>query len=168
MEISLVQKIALRIKGKQASFVVNPVDTASANAALILDDTIPEINTEETVILRGPGDYEIGGVKITGIRGEKGVVYSLTIDGIAIVVGKIDTLSAMQQKLKDHNIVLALCKEAVSGAFLTTLAENSVIMYGEKAAETAQGFEKEKLKTMNKYTASAGKLPAEVEIVLLA
>ena len=168
MEIALVQKTALRIKGKQASFVVNPVDTASANAALILDETIPEINTEETVILRGPGDYEIGGVKITGIRGEKGVVYSLTVDGIAIVVGKIDTLSAMQQKLKDHNIVLALCKEVASGAFLTTLAENSVIMYGEKAAETAQGFEKEKLKTMNKYTASAGKLPAEVEIVLLA
>src|SRR5664279_1566955 len=111
MEIALVQKTALRIKGKQASFVVNPVDTASANAALILDETIPEINTEETVILRGPGDYEIGGVKITGIRGEKGVVYSLTVDGIAIVVGKIDTLSAMQQKLKDHNIVLALCKE---------------------------------------------------------
>lgn len=167
MEIALLNKSALRLKGKSASFVVNPQDAISANAALFLDDSYPEVASEDSVMLQGAGDYEIGGVKITGFRGSKGIFYSMSIDGIDVVVGTIENLAAMQHKVKEHNLVVVRCDEPASASFLTSLATNVVLFYGAKAEEVATSFEKDNLKQTNKYTIAAGKLPTEVETVLL-
>jgi hypothetical protein len=166
MEIALVQKTALRIKGKVATFIVNPQTSAGADAVLLLDP-VSEFLTEESVILRGAGEYEIGGVKITGMRNDKSVLYSMQVDGMEIVVGTITLLSAMQHKLKEHNIVVVNCEEITDASFLTSLGVNAVLFFGEKAQDVAEGFEKEKLQQINKYSASLGKLPAEMETILL-
>lgn len=167
MEIALLPKSSVRIKGKKATFVINPQGSVSSDAALLLDPNV-EYTSSETVVIQGAGEYEIGGVKITGLRNEKSVLYSLQVDGLDIIVGTITLLSAMQHKLKEYNIVIVDCDEVTDASFSTALAVNAVLFYGEKATEVAQGFEKEKLKTMNKYTASLGKLPAEMETVLLS
>lgn len=168
MEIAIVNKTSLRIKGKTATFTVNPHEATGANAALMLDDAIYLLSTEETVVLQGPGEYEVGGVKITGTRADKGVYYSMNMEGLDIVVGKIDTLSSAQHKLKEHMVVISLCDEQADAAFLTSLALNAVLFYGEKAEETAHGFAKENVKQMNKYSVALNKLPTEVETVLLS
>lgn len=166
MEIALLPKSVLRIKGKTTTFVVNPQSVVAANAILLLDPTA-EFSSDEAVILQGAGEYEIGGVKINGLRNEKGVLYSMNIDGMEVVVGTITLLSSMQHKLKEHNVVIVNCEEVTDASFLTALAVNAVLFYGEKASEVAEGFEKEKLQKMNKYSASLGKLPAEMETILL-
>src|SRR6185437_5883754 len=102
MEIAFLQKSGLRIKGKTATFVASPEGSVAANAILLLRPNVDFVS-EEAVILQGAGDYEIGGVKITGLRNEKGVLYSMNIDGMDVVVGSIALLSAMQHKLKEHN-----------------------------------------------------------------
>jgi hypothetical protein len=167
MEIALTQKSALRIKGKSATFIVNPQTSVAADAVMLLDP-VTDFATEEAVILQGAGEYEIGGVKINGLRNEKNVLYSMQIDGMDVVVGSITLLSAMQHKLKEHNIVVVNCEETTDASFLTSLGVNAVLFYGEKAQDVAQGFEKEKLQQLNKYSASLGRLPAEMETVLLA
>ena len=166
MEIALLPKSGVRIKGKNATFVVNPQSSAIANAVLLLDPDA-DFSSEESVILNGAGEYEIGGVKLTGHRSEKSVLYSMNIDGMEVIVGAVALLSAMQHKLKEHNIVMVNCDEKTDASFLTSLAVNAVLFYGENADEVAQGFEKEKLQKMSKYSASLGKLPAEMETVLL-
>lgn len=167
MEIALLPKSALRIKGKTASFVVNPQGPVSSNAVLLLDPSA-EFDTEDAVVIKGAGEYEIGSIKIAGTRNEKSVLYSMHLDGIDLIVGDITLFSAMQHKLKEHNIVVVNCDELTDASFLTSLAVNAVLFYGDNAQEVSQGFEKEKLKQMNKYTASLGKLPAEMETILLA
>jgi hypothetical protein len=167
MEIALLSKSVVKIKGKYASFVVNPQDATAANAALLLD-TPSEYESEESVILNGAGEYEIGGVKITGLRHEKGIVYTLHVDGMAITVGSSDIIVALQHKLKESNFVIAQCNEAVDVTPLASLAVNALIFYGEKAQEVAEGFEKEKLQKMNKFTTTLGKLSSEMETILLA
>jgi len=167
MEIALLQKSALKIKGKYASFVVNPADVTSANAVLFLHPDAA-YQSDEAVVLSGAGEYEIGGVKITGQRNDKGVLYSLKIDGMEVLVGSISVLSSMHQKLKEHNQVIVLCNEVADASYLTALAINAVVFYGDHAQEVAQSFEKEKLQQMNKYTTSLGKLPAEMETILLS
>lgn len=167
MEIALLPKSLLRIKSKNATFVVNPQSAVAANAALFLHTTTDFVS-DEMVVIKGAGEYEIGGVKITGFRNEEQVVYSFYIDTIEVVMGTITQLSAMQHKLKEHNIVVVNCEEIADASFLTSLAVNAVLFYGEKAEEVAQGFEKEKLQKTNKYTATLGKLPAEMETILLA
>lgn len=166
MEIALLPKSGLRIKGKSATFVVNPGSVTSANAVMLL---VPgdEFTTEESVVLNGAGEYEIGGVKITGLRNDKSVLYSMNIDGMEVVVGTVNLFSAMQHKLKEHNVVIVNCEETIDASFLTSLGVNAVLFYGEKASVVAEGFEKEKLQKMNKYSASLGKLPSEMETILL-
>lgn len=167
MEITLLPKSALRIKGKTSSFVVNPQEAVQANAYFLLDPKAVFV-TDEAVVLNGPGEFEIGGVKITGLRNEKSVLYTMNVDGMEVLVGTITLLSALHAKLKENNIVIVNCDEVTDATFLTALAVNAVLFYGEKAEEVAQTFEKEKLKKMNKYAASLGKLSAEMETILLA
>lgn len=167
MEIAWMQKSGLRIKGKHATFAVNPVGDPSANATLLLDDSIHEFGEGDTVIFHGPGDYEVGGVKVTGIKCDKGNAYSLNIDNISVVVGKISALSALQNKMKEHNIIIVACDEKIDASFITSHAENAIVFYGSQAEETAKEFESEKLKTMNKYSVVAGKLSPELETILL-
>lgn len=167
MEIGLLQKSALRIKGKSATFVINPQDASTANAVLMLDST-SDYTSEETVVLQGAGEYEIAGVKITGLRSDTNVLYSMNLEGLDILTGSVKTLSAMQHKTKEHNLVLVLCDEVGDASFLTSLAVNAVVFYGDHAKEVAEGFEKEKLQQMSKYTTSLGKLSTEMETILLA
>ena len=166
MEIALLPKSVLRVKGKTASFVINPQTIVSANAVLLFEPGAENASVE-AVIVNGAGEYEIGGVKITGLRNEQSVLYSMNIDGIEVVAGSISLLSAMQHKLKEHNVVIVDCNETVDASFLTSLAINAVLFCGVKAEEVAAGFEKEKLQKTNKYNASLGKLPAEMETILL-
>lgn len=167
MEIAWMQKSGLRIKGKHAVFAVNPLDNAVANAILLLDDSPHEFGDQDTVIFHGPGDYEVGGVKITGIKSEKGNAYSLNIDGMSVIVGKITALAVLQNKMKEHNIIIVSCDEKIDASFITSHAENAIVFYGSQAEETAKEFEQEKLKTMNKYTVVANKLSPELETILL-
>lgn len=168
MEIAFLPQNSLKIKGKTSAFVVDPAEKNAFNAVLLLNKSLDEIKLdEEVVVIGGPGEYEVGGVKLTGVRSEADVFYSLNVEGVDVVVGKLSTLDKMQHKLKEHNIVVALCNEEANASFLTSLTSNVVIFYGEKAKEVAQGFGRENIQHLPKYTTTKEKLPQEVETVVL-
>jgi hypothetical protein len=168
MEIALVPQSALRIKGKQMTIGVDQVDKTNSRATIVLH-VAPELlkTPEDHVLIDGAGEYEVGGIKINGTRNNQNVLYSMNVDSVEVLVGKISVLDAMQHKLKEHNIVVALCDEVVTASFLTSLASNVVIFYGEKAAEISQAFGKDTVKPMPKYQTTKDKLPQEVETVIL-
>jgi len=169
MEIALLQKSGLRIKGKQATVAVDPQDKSFYEAILTIEKSPEEITKQENVIvISGTGEYEIGGIKMTGTQSETGMIYSLAVDSVEILIGKLDSLDKMQHKLKEHHIVIVDCNAEGSASFITSLTENVVIFYGEKAKEVAASFGKENVKELNKYSTTKDKLPAEVETVLLS
>jgi hypothetical protein len=169
MEISLLSKTSLRIKGKRSVIAIDPQDKTTSNAAILLSMPRAKANTydAETVIINGPGEYEIGGIKIKGTVSGNDVIYFLSVDGISILIGKIESLDKMQQKLQENNIVLALSDMVLPASFLTSLASNALIFYGEKAFEISQSFGKNDLKPIQKYITTLDKLPQEMEAVLL-
>jgi hypothetical protein len=168
MEIALVGKDSLRIKGKHSTIVVDPQEKSSYNAALLLRMTSGAVNpVEDSVIISGPGEYEVGGVKITGLRSGEENTYSLLVDGIDILVGRIRTIEKLVQKLKEHHIVIAYEDEVRDASFMTGVATRVVMFYGEKGREIAQAFGKENVKEMSKYTSTLDKLPTEIETVIL-
>lgn len=169
MEITFLPPNSLKIKGKTATFIADPKEKNGFNAALLLDTAATDVKVDEdVVIVSGPGDYEIGGVKLTGTRSETGVLYSLNIDGVDLILGKLSSLEKMQQKLKEHNIVIAFCAESSNAAFMTALASNVVIFYGGQAKEVAQGLGRENIQHLPKYSTTREKLPQEVETIVLA
>jgi hypothetical protein len=168
MEIAILPQSSLRIKGKQATLGVDPHDKAPYNATILLGETTETAKiADELVIINGHGEYEVAGIKMTGTRNDGKIHYSMHVDGIEILLGKINALDKMQHKLKEHNIVIVLCDEVGNASFLTSLATNVVIFYGQKAAEIAQAFGKDNMKTQPKFSVTRDKLPQEVETIIL-
>ena len=169
MEIAIIPQSALRIKGKQMTLGVDQVDKNNSRGTIVLhvDPKALKPPTDDHVLINGAGEYEVGGIKITGTRSGQLVLYSMNVDGVDVLVGKISALDAMQHKLKEHHIVVALCDEIVTASFLTSLASNVVIFYGEKAGEISGAFGKDNVKPMPKYQVTKDKLPTEVETIIL-
>lgn len=179
MEIALLSSDSIRIKGKHSSIVINPQNKSIPLQVAILIGTQQGKNfiSSEGVTIDGPGEYEVGGIKISGVQGkdtrsETGqarheVVYSMTVDGVAIAVGTLSGLHSSQQKMKEHNIAVVLALDEIEASFVTSMAVNAVLFYGSCAAKALSGFAKENVKEVNKYQVTLEKLPQEIETVLL-
>lgn len=170
MEIATLTSGSIRIKGKQGSFVINPHGKVTgANGVFILGNT-PFDKTKldpETVIIKGPGEYELAGVKITGTRVGNETAFRLTIDRIDILVGSASALEKDHSKLSDNNIVVLYAGTVADPSFVTALEPNAVLFFGDKAEETVKQFAKENFRTEQKYSVTIDKLPAELESVLM-
>lgn len=109
MDISLLGHSSFKIKGKSATVITDPYDTAlvglkfpkDAEAAIVtVSHDHPDHNAVSAVggspqIISGPGEYDVAGVGIMGIASfhdnEKGktrgknTIYRIQIDGVSIV-----------------------------------------------------------------------------------
>lgn len=168
MEIAVLQNNSLKIKGKRASFVVDPLEKFDYDGVIVLNKTLDLLKIQDdAVVIYGPGEYEIGGVKISGMRSEGEVIYNLNVDDVEILLGKLSSLEKQQHKLKEQDIVVVYVDSMTNASFVTSLASNVVIFYGEQASELVGKFGKGNVATMQKYSGAAGKLPQEVETVIL-
>ena len=169
MEIALLPKSGIRIKGKLTTVAVDAVDKVSASAVLSVITPVAQLaSPEEGINIFGVGEYEIGGIKVMGKRSNNQMMYSLIVDGVTIFVGGLVSLEKMHQKLAEYNIVVVICNEEGATSFLTSIASNVVIFYGEKAKVVSESFSKENVKVSNKYSSTKDKLPEELETILLA
>ena len=109
----------------------------------------------------------MGEIKISGVRVENEMIYSLIVDGVSIVVGKLNALEKAHNKLQENNIVIVNCEDEGNASFITSLASSVVIFYGEKASTISASFGKDTVKTQNKYATTKDKLPEEPETILL-
>jgi len=100
MEIKLLNKSAIYLKGKKESILIDPTDKDLLNnkaASRIIIYTSGDFNdgnlwNSDQILIKGGGEYEIGGVEVMGINGEDGnTVYRIVIDNfILVVLGKIN------------------------------------------------------------------------------
>jgi hypothetical protein len=169
MEVSYIAKTGLKIKGKQATIGVDPRDKEGYNGVILLDESVdPQSVDVDSMIMQGPGEYEIGGIKISATRSGDNTVYSLNVDNVDVLVGKIAAIEKVQQKLKEHHLAVLCTDTVVDSSFATGLATNAVMFYGEKAPEVVKNLTTETVKQMPKYQTTREKLPSEMETILLA
>lgn len=170
MEIAFVSPTSIKLKGKQSSFIVDPTLTRAkqqADASLV---TGVQAATDASgiegnrVILSGPGDYEIGGIKIVGVRNNVSVQYYLTLDGIQVMVGAASGLKG--KDLREAQVVALFADDVVEQSALASLNASVVIFYGERADEDSKSLGKS-VQEMTKYAITKDKLPAEVEVIVL-
>lgn len=170
MEVSLQSTNSLKIRGKHASLFVNPQDkTATYNMAILLANPTPASLKirDDVVIIDGPGEYEAGGIKVSGIKSDKSTVYSITIDNIEVVLGNRDALEKVHQKLREHHVALIHANDTGNASFAPSLGLNAILIFGEHAQSTIDTLAKDEKKQTTKYSFSADKLPTDTETVLL-
>ena len=172
MEITLVNTSSLRLKGKQVTLVVNPTGgkgKLAAEAALFFGrsqsfDLLLLENAK--LIIDGAGEYEIGGVKITGIRANDTNGYDIVLDGIDIFVAKASMLAKMKD-IKEAEIVVIEADTLVNQSVIAALNANVTMFYGEQAAANVKALGKEEQESISKYAVTRDKIPADAQILLL-
>jgi hypothetical protein len=171
VDISIVGNQSIKLKGKQATFIVDPAKEMpkTVSDAIILLNGSHNVDvsrvTDFRIIIDGPGGYEVGGVKISGTKTAKGILYRLSIDGINIILG-----SAADAKMEGFNV----CQVAVintsndfNESFVTALEAKITVLYGDKKVESAKTLGAESISLVPKITITKDKLPEKMEVAAL-
>ena len=169
MEIVSLLPNSVRLKGKSASLVINPQgkDINYTGMVIFYTDKKNLKFNPNTVVINGAGDYEIAGIKLSGIRYENDILYSFLIDNVSILLVETKAMVKNHQKLRDYDIVLVYMQNGEYVSSAVNSASSAVLYFGEKASETVKKTVKEGLQEMNKYSVTKDKLPTEVVQILL-
>lgn len=175
MEIALLSKNCLKVRGKSSSFIINPSSDISKTEAdgVLSFDASGSIDTskisEFRVIISGPGEYEIIGVKISAIKSADSLIYRLIVDKMSVIVGRASAISPSLENIEPAHIAIVEADILPSDKTATAIQPNIVILYGEKATEAAKLLkEGTGSASVNKFSVTFEKLPQDLEVVMLS
>ncbi|OGH06688.1 MAG: hypothetical protein A2W22_02235 [Candidatus Levybacteria bacterium RBG_16_35_11] len=175
MDVIKLSENSIKIKGKKASFIVDPSNNMPKNIAdaiVLLSNKVPDLDKVEgyRVVISGSGEYEVGRVKINGISTNDGLVYSFLIDGIDLLLGKATDLNSIADKNQEHKVVIIMADLEIKESVVTTIEPRLVILYGEKKdiAIKALGKEKGEVEFSKKLSFNEDRLPEEMGVAVLS
>jgi hypothetical protein len=179
MEIKYMGDNTIYIKGKKENVWINPTqsDFSSKNEpGRICIFTEKERNfvklgeEGDKVVINGPGEYEVGGVEISGVN----AMYALTVDGVKVVmVGKLEgEISDRKKEKLEEADVLLLEISANSTDIAKKSAANYLIPIAFEKEEKElkvflDAFDKENLEKVDSLKVDKDNLPEGVEVILL-
>lgn len=173
MEIALISKDVIKIRGKRASLVVDPMNLGVKTAAdmiLLFHDfsshSFPKIEGSRLTIY-GAGDYEVSGIKISGEGLQEGIIYTVRVDGMSLLLTESKVLKKLQGNLGESQMVVVKADESLDASAVAALSPRVVVLYGEHALEIAKSLGKESIAPVSKYSTTLEKLPEEMEVVVL-
>src|SRR3989344_8302726 len=112
MDIALLDQKAIKVKGKSSAIVIDPNTSTlkvEANAIIMLEDSADFSDKKiegSRITVKGPGEYEIGGAKISGIKiGEK-LVVRIDIDGVKVLVGSGASIEKISDKIDASEVII--------------------------------------------------------------
>lgn len=172
MEIALLSKKALRIKGKSATLLVDPSDLAAKTPAdgviSFLSRSFDAKKVEgERVHINGVGEYEVGGIKISGFFAGDELAYRVRVDNVEVLLASGKQLVKLKEGNSEVHVLVVYTPEKIEEEGITAMEPKIAALYGEAALEVSTLLNKEREAT-GKLAVAADKLPEEMQTVLLA
>lgn len=169
VEVSLLDKNSIRIKGKKATLVVDPRQTTPKTVADIILATDKDYNTKKIdefrLIIEDDGEYEVGGIKVTGA----GNIYSINVDNTQVVLAKSSALNKLADTANEAEIALLNVDSSLNEGVIAALEAKAVLLYGEKAREGLKALGKNDLTPVRKFSpAKETESSEETQILWLA
>lgn len=171
MDISIVGKNSIKLKGKRVCFIVDPskeIPKTSADAIILLNGQenmdISRV-TDSRIIINGAGGYEISGTKVSGTTTSKGTLYRISMDEIIIIVGR--AAETKEEGFNACQVAIVNAESDFNESFVTTLEPKMVLLYGEKSKEEAKALGAENISSSPKISITKDKLPEKMETVVL-
>lgn len=173
MDIQIFNTDSLKLKIKKTTFAVDPktkIAKFDAEAILAMDKSFdPTRVNESRIVIEGPGEYEVSGVKVSGIKSDGDTIYSLFSDNVGILLAKASSLEKISKdKLLDYKIVIINADSFLNQTLITAMEPSIVILYAEKKKEGARLLGKENAAISSKISISEDKLPEELEVMILS
>ena len=179
MEIKYFGDEKIYLKGKKENVWINPgkdeFEGKGGEARVVIftnrEKNFVKVGKEnEKVIICGVGEYEIGGVEITGVNS----MYALSMDGIKIVVvseieGEIT--EKKKEKLEEAD-VLIININATAAEIAKKSAANYIVPVNYENDEKElksflDAFDEENLEAIESLKVDKDNLPEGAEVVLL-
>ncbi len=209
MEITFLGHASFKLKGKNSSLVTDPygdlagIKFPKTDADIVTvshqhgDHNGVELVSGEPFVISGPGEYEVKGIKVSGVdsfhdtkRGSergKNTIFKIKVDDLQVChlgdLGQDELTSEQIDALGDIDIVLVPCggvytiDASAAAKIATSLEPKMVIPMHFKDPESSLGIEgvdkflkemgKEKLEPLPKLVITKDKLPEELTVVLL-
>ena len=173
MDIQILGKSSLKIKSKKTTLAVDPKSSISkfdADAILLIDkDSDTKRVDNFRVIINSVGEYEVSGLKISGIKAGNNVMFALSSDNANALITKASLLENIQsEKIDEYKIAIINADAKINQSILTSMEPSVVVLYGEKAKEEAKAMGKENASVSSKISVSEDKLPEEMEVMVLS
>lgn len=147
MEISRLQDSSIKIKTKTVAIVVEPTGEGDGEVVILTDDPSKYFQKEqEKLIVRGPGDYEVSGVTISGERKGEDVIYKVSDGNFTVIVAQFSAVNKVEIE-NDENIsavVLGLNSKFDEGK-VASLTSSLILLYGKEENAPASASKKEKV-----------------------
>lgn len=111
MEIKMLNKHSWQIKAKKELILIDPESEdekskkGTYRMVLYTKKQLAGSRLEEDGVVKiaGPGEYEVGGIEVTGINGgEDGRIYTIVVEGV--IVGVLGSLKGMPTEKKLQKI----------------------------------------------------------------
>ena len=165
MDIVLLDKASIKLKTRNATFVINPtsvIPKTEASASLSFEGKPDTSKIEGSrVSISAPGEYEISGIKITGIRSNGKTAYLVDGDGLKLLFGKFSSLESLENFPEIHIGVFDV--DTFKDNVLIKIEPRVTLLYGE-ARDTALK-ELCKNEKISKYSITLEKLPEENQVI---
>ena len=171
VDIAIVGKTSIKLKGRKASFIVDPskeTPKTSADVIILLNgyDNIDISSvTDSRIIIEGRGEYEVNGAKVSGTTTPKGTLYRISIDGVGIMVGR-----GAETKAEGFNacqVAIVNAESDFNESSITSLEPKMTVLYGASKIDAAKTLGAESVGLVSKITIAKDKLPEKMEIVVL-
>jgi hypothetical protein len=172
MEVSLLDKTSLKFKSKSANLIVDPFDKLSktqTDGVIILSSEGADLTkvTDYRVVIKSAGEYEVGGIKVTGISIEGNTVYDLRIDNVNVILSRTSFLNKISDKIKEYDVAIFNVDSEINQTVVTALEPSVVILYGDNTTEAVKSLGVGNVVSSQKYSVTEDKLPEEMQVVLL-
>jgi hypothetical protein len=173
MDIIVLNEKTLRVKGKTSSMVIDPTSSipkTEADALVYLENN-PELSDSRVQLARikikGPGEYEVGGIKYSVIRVDDRLVAQADIDSVRILVGDGNSIEKILDKVENTDLVIINADKEFNFSILTSIEPKVLLVYGSKKNEVSKSLGKTDVMNTNKFSITVDKLPTEMQYVIL-
>ncbi len=173
MDVTILNEKTIKIKGKNASVVINPTSSTpktDADAIIQLKESADFSDSKiegSRISIKGPGEYEISGVKISTVRVNDDQIVRIDLDNVKVLVGNGASIEKIQDKIEESQVVVIDSTNEFNHSVLTSLEPSVLLVYGSRKTEVAKSLGKDEAVIASKYSTTSDKLPAEMEVVLL-
>lgn len=172
MDIQIFDNDTLRLKIKKTALAIDPktkITKFDAEAILVMDKSFDASRVNDyRIIFDGPGEYEVSGIKISGIKSNGDTIYGLSFESIDILIAKASSLEKISaDKLSDYKVVVINVDVDLNQTLITAMEPRVVVLYGEKKKEGAKLLGKDSATVSSKISVLEDKFPEELEVMLL-
>lgn len=174
MDVSLLSPGSIKIKTKRGNLVFDPnvllKTKTEANAILLLTKNFKYSDQKlegVRLVINGGGEYEIDGIKITGVGIDDSISYLIRVENLEVLIVKASLIKKIKENIKECHAIVINADDLVEQSSIIDFSPRMIAVYGEKGSEVANTLDGKGVNKIDKIQIIREKLPEEMGITLL-